>query len=147
MNKVCLTGRVTAKPTLRYTETNVAYARFNLAVNRNFTNEQGEREADFIGCVAWKKTAEMVANHLDKGSQIGVEGRIQTGSYDDADGNKRYTTDIIVENITFLDKKQDSRPAPEYAEPQKEETNEDPFAEFNNSVRVDQVSIDDNFLD
>ena len=147
MNKACLTGRLTAKPELRYTDTNVAYARFNLAVNRNFTNEQGEREADFIGCVAWKKTAETVANHLDKGSQIGVEGRIQTGSYDDNNGNKRYTTDIIVENITFLDKKQDSRPAPEYTESQKEETNEDPFAEFNNSVRVDQVSIDDNFLD
>ena len=143
MNKVCLTGRLTAKPELRYTDTNVAYARFNLAVNRNFTNEQGEREADFIGCVVWKKTAELVANHLDKGSQIGVEGRIQTGSYDDKDGNKRYTTDIIVENITFLDKKQDSRPAPEYAEPQKEETKEDPFADFGNSVVID----DSNFLD
>lgn len=142
MNKVCLTGRLTAKPELRYTDTNVAYARFNLAVNRNFTNEQGEREADFIGCVAWKKTAETVANHLDKGSQIGVEGRIQTGSYDDKDGNKRYTTDIIVENITFLDKKQESRPAPEYTEPQKEETNEDPFENFGS-----QISIDDNFLD
>ena len=138
-----MTGRITAKPELRYTDTNVAYARFNLAVNRNFTNEQGEREADFIGCVAWKKTAETVANHLDKGSQIGVEGRIQTGSYDDNNGNKRYTTDIIVENITFLDKKQDSRPAPEYTESQKEETNEDPFADFGN-----QISIDDNdFLD
>lgn len=143
MNKVCLTGRLTAKPELRYTDTNVAYARFNLAVNRNFTNEQREREADFIGCVAWKKTAEMVVNHLDKGSQIGVEGRIQTGSYDDKDGNKRYTTDIIVENITFLDKKQDSRPAPEYTESQKEETKEDPFADFGNSVVID----DSNFLD
>lgn len=142
MNKACLTGRLTAKPELRYTDTNVAYARFNLAVNRNFTNEQGEREADFIGCVAWKKTAETVANHLDKGSQIGVEGRIQTGSYDDKDGNKRYTTDIIVENITFLDKKQESRPAPEYTESQKEETKEDPFADFGNSV-----VIDDNFLE
>lgn len=142
MNKVCLTGRITAKPELRYTPSNIAYARFNLAVNRSFTNENGEREADFISCVAWKKTAEMVSKHLDKGSQIGLEGRIQTGTFDAEDGSKRYTTDVVVENITFLDKKQDNRPEPEYTGPQEETQDSDPFAEFG-----EQVSIDDNFLD
>lgn len=151
MNKVCLTGRLTAKPELRYTTTNVAYSRFTLAVNRSFTNDNGERKTDFISCLAWKKTAEMVATHLDKGSQIGLEGRIQTGSYDAEDGTKRYTTDIVVENITFLDKKQDSKTGLEYVGPQ-EETNlynqrndaidEDPFADFG-----EQVTIDDAFLD
>lgn len=142
MNKACLTGRLTAKPELRYTTTNVAYSRFTLAVNRSFTNDNGEREADFISCLAWKKTAEMVANHLDKGSQIGLEGHIQTGSYDAEDGTKRYTTDIVVENITFLDKKQDSRPEPEYTGSQEEAVETDPFADFG-----EQVTIDDAFLD
>lgn len=142
MNKACLTGRLTAKPELRYTTTNVAYSRFTLAVNRSFTNDNGERKADFISCLAWKKAAEMVANHLDKGSQIGLEGHIQTGSYDAEDGTKRYTTDIVVENITFLDKKQDSRPEPEYTGPQEEAVETDPFADFG-----EQITIDDAFLD
>lgn len=141
MNKTCLVGRLTAQPELRYNKSNVPYTRFNLAVNRNFTNEQGEREADFISCVGWRKTAELICTYFNKGSQIGVEGRIQTGSYDSEDGTKRYTTDVIVENITFLDKKQDSRPEPEYTGPV-EEKDEDPFSDFG-----DRVSIDENFLD
>ena len=149
MNKVCLIGRLTAKPELRYNSNNIAYTRFTVAVNRNFTNENGEREADFISCVGWRKTAEIICNHFNKGSQIGLEGRIQTGSYDAEDGTKRYTTDIVVENITFLDKKSDSRPEPEYAEPQSNLYNDkselienDPFSDFG-----DSVSIDDNFLE
>lgn len=141
MNKTCLVGRLTAQPELRYNKSNVPYTRFNLAVNRNFTNEQGEREADFISCVGWRKTAELICTYFNKGSQIGVEGRIQTGSYDSEDGTKRYTTDVIVENITFLDKKQDSRPEPEYTG-SVEEKEEDPFSDFG-----DSVSIDENFLD
>lgn len=140
MNSVELIGRLTVKPELRYTSSNIAYSRFTLAVNRNFKNEQGEREADFINCLAWKKTAEMVVNHLDKGNQIGLEGRIQTGSYDANDGTKRYTTDVVVENITFLEKKQDIKPEPQYNEPT--EIERDPFADFG-----EQVTIDDNFLD
>ena len=92
MNRVCLVGRITAKPELRYTGGNVPYTRFSLAVNRTFNNAQGEREADFINIVVWRRQAENVANYLDKGSQISVEGRIQTGSYTAQDGSKRYTT-------------------------------------------------------
>lgn len=149
MNKICMIGRITANPELRYNSSNIPYVRFTLAVNRNFTNDNGEREADFISCVAWRKSAELIVNYFVKGSQIGIEGRIQTGSYQTDDGSKRYTTDVIVENITFIDKKQDSRPEPEYTGPsnidlhmQSEELDEDPFAEFG-----DRVSIDDNFLD
>ncbi|MEI3530649.1 MAG: single-stranded DNA-binding protein [Bacilli bacterium] len=140
MNKVCLIGRLTAQPELRYNNGNVAYTRFTLAVNRNFTSQNGERETDFINCVAWRKTAELICEHLNKGSQIGIEGRIQTGSYDDKDGNKRFTTDVIVENLTFVDSKKSERPEPEYEEPQQQES--DPFADFG-----EQISVEDNFLD
>lgn len=160
MNKVCLTGRITADLELRYTNSNIAYTRFILAVNRNFKDEKGERQADFISCVAWKERAEMICKHLKKGSLIAVEGRIQTGSYEDTEGTKRYMTDIIVENITFLESKKDSRPEPEYNGPsvtseeiaknrtkspydfQQTQMNEDPYGYFG-----DRVSIDDNFLD
>lgn len=145
MNKVCLIGRLTASPELRYNKNNIAYTRLTLAVNRNFTNENGEREADFISCVAWEKSAELICNYFNKGSQIGIEGRIQTGSYKTEDGSKRYTTDVIISNITFLDKKQTERPEPEYTRYSEDESlndESDPFADFG-----DSVSIDDNYLE
>lgn len=148
MNKVCLIGRLTADVELRYNSSNIAYSRFNLAVNRNFTNAEGKREADFISCVAWRKTAELIKEHFKKGSEIGISGRIQTGSYDYNDGKKVYTTDVIVEEITFIGSKKDSRPEPEYAGQVSEQVTEqvkeqsDPFAQFGQ-----QVTIDDNFLD
>lgn len=153
MNKVCLTGRLTTDLELRYTSSNTAYTRFTLAVNRNFTNEEGKRDADFISCVAWKEKAEMMCKYLHKGSFIAVEGRIQTGSYDDRDGNKRYMTDIIVEKITFLESKKDSRPEPEYAETLEQLTrskNASPYDFEQTDIYSDfgdSVSLDDNFLD
>ena len=143
MNKVNLIGRLTAQAELRYNNSNIAFTRFTLAVNRNFTNANGEREADFIGCVAWRKTAELICEHFNKGSEIGLSGRIQTGSYDKEDGSKVYTTDVIVEEITFIGSKKEGRPAPEYTGPVEEAKQEtDPFAEFGESV-----TIDDNFLE
>lgn len=133
MNKVCLIGRLTSKPELRYTGNNVANTRFTLAVNREFKKEDGEREADFINCVAWRKTAELICNYLDKGSQVAVEGGIRTGSYEKENGDKVYTTDVLVDTITFLNSKKSET---------KEEEQEDPFSDFG-----DTVSIDDNFLD
>lgn len=153
MNKVCLIGRITANLELRYTNSNTAYTRFNLAVNRNFKDENGERQADFISCVAWRKRAEMLCKHLHKGSLIAVEGRIQTGSYEDRDGNKRYMTDIIVEKITFLESKKDSRPESEYAETPEQLTrskNASPYDFEQTDIYSDfgdSVSLDDNFLD
>lgn len=137
MNSVNLIGRLTAKPTFGYTNSNIAYARFTLAVNRNFKNSQGERQADFINCVAYRKTAELINQYTDKGDLLGTEGRIQTGSYTASDGNKRYTTDVVIENIYFLKSKE--KPAHEQVS---EQVNQDPFAEFG-----EQVSIDDNFLE
>lgn len=143
MNKVNLIGRLTADTELRYNTANIPVTRFTLAVNRNFTNADGKREADFISCVAWRKTAELINKHFGKGSEIGLSGRIQTGSYDNQDGNKVYTTDVIVEEITFVGSKKDSRPEPEYTGPAAEPVEDnDPFAEYGESV-----TIDDNFLD
>jgi len=158
MNKVELVGRLTAKPELRYTSSNTAYTRFSVAVNRNFTNANGERQADFINVVAWRKQAETIARYFDKGNLIGIEGRLQTGSYDDKDGNKRYTVDVALDNFEFLESRNKSQnsdvsqnvyePTPyDYQDntPSKESTvdiENDPFQEFG-----DSVSIDDNFLD
>lgn len=103
INNVVLTGRLTKDPELKYTSNGTAVGSFTLAVNRKFANQGGEREADFIMCVAWKKTAETMANHLRKGSLIGVEGRIQTRSYDNQQGQKVYVTEIVVESFTFLE--------------------------------------------
>ncbi len=103
INRVVLVGRLTKDPELRYTPSGIAMARFTLAVNRTFSNQQGEREADFINCVVWRKQAENTANFLKKGSLAGVEGRIQTGSYEGQDGKRVYTTDVVCDSVQFLE--------------------------------------------
>ncbi|QFG01022.1 single-stranded DNA-binding protein [Psychrobacillus glaciei] len=108
INRVVLVGRLTKDPELRYTPSGVAMARFTLAVNRTFSNQQGEREADFINCVVWRKQAENTANFLKKGSLAGVEGRIQTGSYEGQDGKRVYTTDVVADSVQFLEPRSSS---------------------------------------
>lgn len=105
MNKVILIGRLTRDPELRYTGSNTPVATFSLAVNRSFTNQNGEREADFINCVVWRKLAETVKNYLFQGSQVAVEGRIQTRKYQNDKGENKYITEILAENVEFLDSK------------------------------------------
>ncbi|MFB6466487.1 single-stranded DNA-binding protein [Cytobacillus sp. Hz8] len=105
MNRVVLVGRLTKDPELRYTPSGVAVASFTLAVNRTFTNQQGEREADFINCVIWRRPAENVANFLKKGSLAGVDGRIQTRSYEGQDGKRVYVTEVVAESVQFLEPK------------------------------------------
>ncbi|SHJ78076.1 single-strand DNA-binding protein [Anaerobranca californiensis DSM 14826] len=104
INRVVLVGRLTKDPELRYTpNTGIAVTTFTLAVNRNYTNQQGERDADFIPVVVWRTAAEHCANYLRKGSLAGVDGRIQTRSYETPDGQKRYVTEVVAENVRFLD--------------------------------------------
>ena len=123
MNRVELVGRLTTKPELRYTGSNVPFTRFTVAVNRTFSNQNGERETDFINCVIWRKQAANVCNYLNKGSLVSVEGRIQTGSYDYKDGNKRYTTDVVCDSVQFLESKNAQQgqaqvaPTPTYQQP------------------------------
>lgn len=106
LNSTVLVGRLTKDPTIKYTPNGKVYSGFVLAVNRTFTNQNGEREADFILCRAWGKQAENLANFMRKGSQVGVTGRIQTSSFVGQDGKKTYTTEVVAESISFLENKQ-----------------------------------------
>jgi single-strand DNA-binding protein len=103
MNRVVLVGRLTKDPDLRYTPNGVPVATFTLAVNRPFSSQTGEREADFINCVVWRKPAENVANFLKKGSLAGVDGRIQTRNYEGQDGKRVYVTEVQAESVQFLE--------------------------------------------
>lgn len=105
MNRVVLVGRLTKDPELRYTPNGIPVATFTLAVNRNFSNQQGEREADFINCVVWRRPAENVANFLKKGSLAGVDGRIQTRNYEGQDGKRVYVTEVVADSVQFLEPK------------------------------------------
>lgn len=151
MNRALLIGRLTAKPELRYTPSNLPYTRFSIAINRNYSNRDGQRETDFINIVAWRNQAENVCRYLDKGSLVAIEGRIQTGSYDDKDGNKRYSMDVVADNVQFLESKSarannaSNEPSPyDYQDngPASVNVEDDPFADFG-----DSVSIDDDFLE
>ncbi|KOO45932.1 single-stranded DNA-binding protein [Priestia koreensis] len=112
MNRVILVGRLTKDPELRYTPNGVAVATFTLAVNRTFTNQQGEREADFINCVVWRRPAENVANFLKKGSLAGVDGRVQTRNFEGQDGKRVYITEIVAESVQFLEPRTGGNEAP-----------------------------------
>ncbi len=108
MNRVELIGRITRDPELRYTSSNIATARFTLAVNRPFQSQSGEQGTDFISVVVWRKQAENVKKYVSKGSLVAVEGRIQTGSYE-KDGQRIYTTDVVADSVQFLETKAQSQ--------------------------------------
>lgn len=105
MNRVILVGRLVKDVELRYTPSGAAVATFTLAVNRTFTNQAGEREADFINCVIWRRQAENAANFLKKGSLAGVDGRLQSRSYEGQDGKRVYVTEVVAESVQFLEPK------------------------------------------
>lgn len=108
MNKVEIVGRLTRDVEIRITESGTVTARFSIAVSRRFKNAEGVYEADFINCVAFGKTAEFIEKYFSKGSMIGVTGRIQTGSYTNKDGQKVYTTDVVIEECEFVTSKSDN---------------------------------------
>ena len=103
LNSVCLVGRTTRDPELKYTTSNIAVATFSLAVNRNFKDANGERETDFINCVIWRQQAENLANWAKKGALIGITGRIQTRSYENQQGQRVYVTEVVAENFQMLE--------------------------------------------
>ncbi|MGI5902393.1 MAG: single-stranded DNA-binding protein [Desulfitobacteriia bacterium] len=102
LNRVILIGRLTRDPELRYTANGIAVATFTLAVNRSYKNAQGEREADFIPCVVFRQLAELCANYLAKGKLAAVEGRLQVRSYEGQDGQRKFMTEVVGENVRFL---------------------------------------------
>lgn len=105
INRVVLVGRLTRDPELRYTPSGVAVANFTIAVNRPFSNQQGERDADFISIVVWRRAAENVANFVGKGSLVGIDGRLQTRSYDNNEGKRVYITEVVADSVQFLEPK------------------------------------------
>lgn len=109
INRIVLVGRLTNDPELKYTGNDVAVATFTVAVNRQFTNSQGEREADFIRCQMWRKAAENFCNFTRKGSLVGIDGRIQTRSYENQQGTRVYVTEVVAENFSLLESKNSSQ--------------------------------------
>lgn len=107
INRVVLVGRLTRDPELRTTGSGISVATFTLAVDRQYTNAQGERGADFISCVIWRKAAENFSNFTSKGSLVGIDGRIQTRTYDDKDGKRVYVTEVVVDNFSLLESRRD----------------------------------------
>ena len=105
INRVILVGRLVRDPELRYTPSGVAVTNFTIAVNRPFTNQEGEREADFIQVIAWRKLGENVAEYLKKGRLAGVDGRLQTRSYENNEGRRVYVTEVVAESVQFLEPK------------------------------------------
>jgi len=108
MNKVILMGRLTADPEMRYTQSNMGVVRFSLAVDKRQKSQDGKREADFFNCTAFQQTAEFANKYFKKGQQVLVEGRLSNNNWTDKDGNKHYSTDVIVEQAYFADSKRDS---------------------------------------
>lgn len=102
MNKVILTGRITAEPEIKMTENKTKFSRFNLAVQRKYKNADGERQTDFIPCTAWQQTADLIYQFIKKGDLFTIEGAIQTGCYENKEGVMVYTTDVAVESIEFI---------------------------------------------
>ena len=154
MNKAILVGRLTKDPELKMTEnTKREVCQFTIAVNRPYTNDDGERKADFINCVVWDKLAENLSKYQKKGNQIAVEGRIQTRNYDDKDGKKIYVTEIFVSNVTFLDSKGSNDSVNNLEEPPVKSgsitteqidsmpTANDPFASFGNEVQINDSDL------
>lgn len=105
MNKVILMGRLTRDPDVKYTQQQMCTARFTLAVDRRFKKDGEQQTADFISCVAFGKTGEFIERYCHQGTKLVVEGRIQTGSYTNRDGNKVYTTDVVAESVEFAESK------------------------------------------
>lgn len=112
MNKAFLIGRLTRDPELRYTQSGTAVSNFSVAIDRMFTNQQGEREADFIPIVVWGKLAENCSKYISKGRLVGIAGRIQTRSYEAQDGTKRYVTEVVADEVQFLDRANSGQASP-----------------------------------
>lgn len=155
MNNASLVGRITKDPELRTIPNGTVVTTFTVAVNRPFTNANGEREADFILVNAWRRLAENVVRYCGKGSLVGITGRIQTRSYDTEDGTRRYITEILADNVQFLETKKnlsggyqsnsnyqdnnnnvvDEGPTPaDFAEQETSDISEDPFKDFGSEV-------------
>ena len=155
MNKAFLIGRLTRDPELRYSSSNAAIVNFSIAIDRQYTNNQGQRETDFINIVAFQKQAENIKKYVFKGSLVAVDGRIQTRKYEDKDGKRVYVTEVVADRVQFLDSKNsnntsmvndnepDVSPADFQNNDDLKETNvsDDVFADFGSSIEISDDDI------
>lgn len=140
LNRVILIGRLTRDPELRYTPTGTAITQFTLAVDRQFTNQQGEREADFINIVTWRKLAETCANYLRKGRLTAVEGRIQVRHYDNNEGKRVYITEVVADNVRFLESAKQQQGSEGQSQRQ-EVSSPDPFADDGKPIDISDEDL------
>lgn len=112
MNKWCGIGRLTKEPELKLTANQTAFCNFTIAVDRRFKDANGQRQADFINCVAWRQTAQFIAKYFHKGNKIALSGSIQTRSFDDQNGQKRFVTEVVIDEAEFVESQASSQPAP-----------------------------------
>lgn len=154
MNKAFLIGRLTRDPELRYSSSNAAIVNFFIAIDRQYTNTQGQRETDFINIVAFQKQAENIKKYVGKGSLVAVDGRIQTRNYDDKDGKRVYVTEVVADRVQFLDSRNSNAsvssvpeenvsPADFQTDTTVKETNvsDDVFADFGSSIEISDDDI------
>ena len=139
MNKIILLGTITKDIELRYSQTNVAMAKFSIAVKRETKNKEGNYDSDFVNCIAYNQLAETINKYFKKGNRILVEGRIQSGSYTNQKGDKIYTTDVVVEKINFVDKLEKKEET--QTEIVKQAMSEDPYETFGKQVSIDDSSL------
>lgn len=139
MNKVFLIGRLTRNPELRYSSSNAAIVNFSIAIDRQYTNTQGQRETDFINIVAFQKQAENIKKYVSKGSLVAVDGRIQTRNYEDKDGKRVYVTEVVADKLQFLDNKvKDKESLPK---DDKTIINNEVFSDFDTQIQIDETDI------
>lgn len=145
MNKVVLIGRLTKDPELRYTSSNIPSATFSVAVNRPFENQNGVREADFINIVVWRKQAENVKKYVTKGSLVAIEGRIQTRNYDDKEGKKVYVTEVVADNVQFLESKgqrsSNTNAGDSYVDAPTTNVSDEPYIDFGQTIELSDDDI------
>lgn len=142
INRVILIGRLTKDPELKYTSSGAAVGSFNLAVNRQFTNANGDREADFINCVIWRKSAENFANFTRKGSLVGIDGRLQTRNYENQQGQRVYVTEVVVDNFSLLEKRASDNSNANQTQSGSNKTNKPADSVANNGQAID-IADDD----
>lgn len=139
INRVILVGRLTKDPEYRQTPNGVSVATFTLAVNRSFTNSQGEREADFINVVVFRKQAENVNKYLSKGSLAGVDGRIQSRSYENNEGRRVFVTEVVADNVQFLEPKNNNQQNNQSQQQGQAPANNNPFSNNNADIDTDDL--------
>lgn len=141
INRVVLVGRITKDVDHRVTQSGVSVVSFTLAVNRNFTNASGEREADFINCVTWRASADFMRNYVKKGNLLGVDGRIQTRNYEDNDGRTVYVTEVVADSVQLLESRSSQESSGQFRNIQ-EDTSSDAQDELYETTK-DLIADDD----